>query len=90
MSAPLAPERGRILYVDDDPGLGRLVQKGLNARGYIVELAATGDEGLARLSQGGIDLVALDHHMPGQTGLDVLPAIRAMPFRPAGNLCHRV
>lgn len=82
MSAPLAPERGRILYVDDDPGLGRLVQKGLNARGYIVELAATGDEGLARLSQGGIDLVALDHHMPGQTGLDVLPAIRAMPSAP--------
>ncbi|WP_019905061.1 response regulator [Methylobacterium sp. 77] len=82
MSAPAAPERGRVLYVDDDPGLARLVQKALRARGYVVELAATGDEGLARLSQGGIDLVALDHHMPGQTGLDVLPIIRAMPSAP--------
>lgn len=82
MSAPASPERARILYIDDDPGLGRLVQKALSARGYVVELAVTGDEGLARLAAGGIDLVALDHHMPGQTGLDVLPLIRAQSFAP--------
>ncbi|TXM62193.1 response regulator [Methylobacterium sp. WL12] len=72
----------RILYIDDDPGLARLVQRALGARGYVVELAADGDAGLARLAQGGIDVVALDHHMPGQTGLDVLPAIRALPDAP--------
>ncbi|MFC6049750.1 two-component system sensor histidine kinase/response regulator, partial [Methylobacterium hispanicum] len=33
------PERGRILYIDDDPGLARLVQRGLKARGYVVETA---------------------------------------------------
>jgi two-component sensor histidine kinase len=82
MSTPAPMDRGRVLYVDDDPGLGRLVQRALQARGYVVELATDGDAGLARLAAGGIDVVALDHHMPGQTGLDILPAIRAMPEAP--------
>ena len=82
MTGPATQERGRVLYVDDDPGLGRLVQRALQARGYAVELAPDGDAGLARLAQGGIDVVALDHHMPGQTGLDVLPAIRALRDAP--------
>jgi len=72
----------RILYIDDDPGLGRLIRRSLEARGYAVELCASGAEGLARLAQGGIDAVALDHHMPGQTGLDLLPEIRALPRAP--------
>lgn len=72
----------RILYIDDDPGLGRLVQRSLAARGHAVELACDGAAGLARLARGGIDVVALDHHMPGQTGLDLLPEIRALPNPP--------
>ncbi|WP_375454399.1 sensor histidine kinase [uncultured Methylobacterium sp.] len=72
----------RVLYIDDDPGLARLVRRALGARGYAVEHAASGDAGLARLLSGGIDVVALDHHMPEQTGLDVLPAIRALPDAP--------
>ena len=72
----------RILYIDDDPGLGRLVRRALEARGYAVELCTCGADGLARLAQGAIDAVALDHHMPGQTGLDLLPAIRALPHAP--------
>ena len=74
--------RGRILYIDDDPGLARLVQRALGARGYAVEVAAGGEAGLARLAAGGIDAVALDHHMPGRTGLDLLPEIRALPDAP--------
>ena len=58
------------------------MQRALEGRGYTVELAGSGDAGLARLQQGGIDLVALDHHMPGQTGLDVLSAIRLLPSAP--------
>ncbi|MEE7458036.1 two-component system sensor histidine kinase/response regulator [Methylorubrum populi] len=78
--APPAP--CRILYIDDDPGLGRLVQRGLQARGHSVELAPNGEAGLARARAGGIDLIALDHHMPDQTGLDLLPALRALPEPP--------
>ena len=81
-SPPEVDPAPRILYVDDDPGLGRLVQRALRTRGYAVELAPDGEAGLARLAAGGIDVVALDHHMPGQTGLEVLPAIRALPDAP--------
>ena len=77
-----APALVRVLYVDDDPGLARLVQRTLDARGYRTELAPDGEAGLARIAQGGIDVVALDHHMPAQTGLDVLPRIRALPDAP--------
>jgi two-component sensor histidine kinase/CheY-like chemotaxis protein len=75
-------ESRRILYIDDDRGLGRLVQRALEARGYKVSLAASGAEGLELIRQGGIDVVALDHHMPGQTGLDILPQIRSLPAPP--------
>ena len=74
--------RGRVLYIDDDPGLARLVQKTLQARGFEVECAASGEEGLRRLEQEHFDAVSLDHHMPGSTGLDVLPRIRSLPNAP--------
>lgn len=71
-----------ILYVDDDPGLARLVQKGLERRGYAVETANDGESGLARVMAGGIEVVALDHYMPGQDGLETLAAIRSLPDPP--------
>ena len=77
-----APHAAKILYIEDDPGLGQLVRRALQSRGYSVELAADGVAGLARIRQGGVDLVALDHHMPGQTGLDILPLIREIPDAP--------
>ncbi len=72
----------RLLYVDDDAGLARLVQKNLERRGYAVETAQDGAGGLARLAAGGIDAVALDHYMPGQDGLETLAAIQALPDPP--------
>ena len=72
----------RVLYVDDDAGLARLVRKTLEGHAFVVEHAASGDEALAALAQGGIDAVALDHHMPGRTGLDLLADIRALPNAP--------
>lgn len=73
----------RVLYVDDDPGLARLVQKGLERRGYIVDTAGDGASGLARLREADFDVVALDHYMPGQGGLATLERIRAIPDPPA-------
>jgi two-component sensor histidine kinase len=71
-----------ILYIDDDPGLTRLVQKALGRRGYAVEASATGESGLARLAAGGIDVIALDHYLPTGTGLDFLRELAAIPDRP--------
>ncbi|MDB5614000.1 MAG: two-component system sensor histidine kinase/response regulator [Devosia sp.] len=72
-----------VLYIDDDPGLARLVQKALERRGYTVELAATAEAGLDRIRQGGIDVVGLDHYLPGGTGLDVLAQMEDLADKPA-------
>ena len=71
-----------LLYIDDDAAIGRLVQKALAREGCSVEVAADADAGIARLARGGVDVVALDHFMPGRDGLDALGAIRAMPDPP--------
>ena len=76
------PDRARLLYIDDDAGIARLVQRTLEARGFAFEHALDGASGIARIEAGGIDVVALDHHMPGEDGLDLLPKIAALPHPP--------
>lgn len=72
----------RFLYVDDDQALARLVQRRFERRGFAVEVAGTGEEGVARIARGGVDIVALDHNMPGQDGLATLAQIRGLPNPP--------
>jgi len=72
----------RVLYIDDDPGMARLVQKALTRRGYEVELAADAESGLRLIDDGDIHVVALDHHLPTGTGLDVLHALKSRPSPP--------
>jgi two-component sensor histidine kinase len=71
-----------LLYIDDDEGLARLVDRGLTRLGFKVVHAASGTAGLERLKQGGIDAVALDQHMPGLDGLETLEQIRAIQDAP--------
>ncbi|MGO4386246.1 histidine kinase dimerization/phosphoacceptor domain -containing protein [Microvirga sp. 2YAF29] len=68
----------RLLYIDDDAGLGRLVERSLARHGFEVTHALSGDEGMERLSKSTFDIVALDHFMPGKEGLDVLADIQAL------------
>jgi two-component sensor histidine kinase/CheY-like chemotaxis protein len=72
----------RLLYIDDDAGLARLVQKELGRHGYEVTCAADGDAGLQALAAADYDVCALDHYMPGRDGLDVLPDIMALTSPP--------
>lgn len=72
----------RVLYIDDDPGIGRLVQKTLESRGFEVVLATSGSNGVKCLAGQNFDVVALDHHMPEQTGLDTIPHIKELPNAP--------
>ncbi|MES2860038.1 MAG: histidine kinase dimerization/phosphoacceptor domain -containing protein [Pseudomonadota bacterium] len=72
----------RLLYIDDDRGLSRLVQKELGRHGYEVTLAADGDAGVEALDAGDFDICALDHYMPGRDGIDVLPDILHRPAPP--------
>jgi two-component sensor histidine kinase len=66
-----------VLYVDDDPALTRLVQKSLGRRGYDVLMAATIEDGIARVAMGGIDVIALDHFLTTGTGLDFMTQLRS-------------
>ncbi|HEY5301172.1 MAG TPA: response regulator [Acetobacteraceae bacterium] len=72
----------RILYIDDDPGIARLVQRSLERRGYAVEHAMDGADGLRRLREASFALVGLDHSMPGQDGLAVLAEIATLSDHP--------
>jgi two-component sensor histidine kinase len=75
-------EAPRLLYIDDDEGLCRLVQRGMQRRGYAVDYATSGPEGVERIGREPFDLVALDHYMPGQDGLATLAEIRAIDAAP--------
>lgn len=66
----------RILYIDDDDGLRRLVEKLLTRRGHAVVTAQSGVEGIAAARDGGFDIIAVDHYMPEQDGLATLAELR--------------
>jgi signal transduction histidine kinase len=74
--------KGRVLYIDDDPILSRLVEKTLVREGFTIELAGNGPEGVARAARGGFSAIALDHYMPGQDGLATLLALKTLPDCP--------
>jgi len=71
-----------LLYIDDDEALARLVNRGLTRLGFNVVHAGSGEAGLARLQEGGIDVIALDQYMPGLDGLETLARILKMPDAP--------
>ena len=62
----------RVLYVDDDAALARLVQRALGRGRFLVEHVTSADEALAKIVQSRIDVIALDHYLPSGTGLDFL------------------
>lgn len=72
----------RILYVDDDAALCRLVQRDLRRHGYDAVLAGSGAEGERRAAEGGFDAICVDHYMPGQDGLETLERLHALPGLP--------
>jgi two-component sensor histidine kinase len=61
-----------VLYIDDDVALARLVERYLRRQGYAVSTAKDGAAGLALLDAQSFDVVALDHFMPGEDGLELL------------------
>jgi two-component sensor histidine kinase len=73
----------RVLYIDDDAALVRLVQKVLGRRGYEVVHAENGKEALRRLSEGDVDVAALDHYLSDMTGLELLKSMDGLPGMPA-------
>lgn len=73
---PPLPAISRALIVDDDPEVGTLLKTRLQARGFEVFTATSGEAGLARMQDARPDLIFLDISMPGLSGLEVLGSIR--------------
>lgn len=67
----------KVLHVDDDPMNLRVVQEILGAFGHQAVMACSGPEALERLNTEPFDLVLLDIHMPGMTGIEVVQTLRA-------------
>jgi two-component system, OmpR family, KDP operon response regulator KdpE len=66
----------RVLVVDDEPQIRRALGVNLKARGYDVDLAASGEEGLTLAASRHPDVVLLDLGLPGIDGLDVIRGLR--------------
>jgi two-component system, OmpR family, KDP operon response regulator KdpE len=66
----------RVLVVDDEQPILRAMAVNLRARGYAVDLAATGEEALALAARHHPDAVVLDLGLPGISGLDVIRGLR--------------
>ncbi len=71
----------RLLVVEDDLAIARLLEVELVEAGYQVELAGTGSEGLAALERREPDMVILDVRLPDLDGLSVCRAARRSGHR---------
>ena len=69
----------RILIVDDDVNLLKMVKLMLERAGHEVETTASGDEGLTMAAQAQPELAIIDVMMPGLSGYDVVRKLRANP-----------
>jgi DNA-binding response OmpR family regulator/DNA-binding CsgD family transcriptional regulator len=67
----------RILYLEDDKGLARLLQRRMRREGHEVDLAHDGLNGLALLEKQPYDVLLVDYRMPGISGLEVLRRLAA-------------
>jgi len=66
----------RVLVVDDEPQIRRTLAINLRARGYQVDLAASGEEALKAAAHQQPDVVVLDLGLPGMDGLQVIHGLR--------------
>lgn len=73
----MSDAKPRILVIDDEPQIRRLLDISLRAQGYAVEQAGSGAAGLAALATHGADLVVLDIGLPDREGHEVLRDIRS-------------
>jgi two-component system, OmpR family, KDP operon response regulator KdpE len=71
-------ESYRILVVDDELQIGRVLRRSLSARGYEVQVAGNGEEGLEVCESWKPDLVITDLSMPNMGGIELCRRLRAI------------
>jgi two-component system KDP operon response regulator KdpE len=70
-------KKGKVLVVDDEEAIRRAVSRALSSRGFVVEVAAGGEEGLGSVRTFDPDLMMLDLNLPELDGLEVCRRVRA-------------
>ena len=87
----------QIVMIEDEPGIGDFVKRGLGARGFRVSRAFDGDSGLESALGEQVSLVLLDLMLPGRPGLEVLtelaqrrPGLPVIVLTARGQLEDRV
>ena len=66
----------RLLLIEDDRKAARLLAKGLQEEGFVVDVAPTGEDGEEKAAVNEYDLIVLDWVLPGKDGLAVCRALR--------------
>jgi len=84
-----AARRARVLVIDDDRKLGRLIKDYLEPMGYDVTLTHNGPDGLEKIANEAWSAVILDVMMPGMDGFEVLKNIRRTSDVPVLMLTSR-
>ena len=74
-------KRGRILVVDDQIGLAENIAEVLQGVGFQTEVAASAEEALARVAEGGISGVVTDFRLPGANGAQLTEELRRCGHR---------
>jgi DNA-binding response OmpR family regulator len=76
------PER-RVLVVEDDALVSRLVSEFLNSRGYAVKPVETCQQAMAAITRDPPDFIVLDLYLPDTNGIEILRALRTQPYKGA-------
>jgi two-component system OmpR family response regulator len=66
----------KVLLIEDDQETSAYVARGLREHGYVVDLAATGRDGLFLATDGGHDVLIVDRMLPGLDGIGLVQALR--------------
>ena len=69
---------GRILIIDDEAAIRDSLEALLTLEGFSVEMSPEGASGMDRIASENYDIVLLDLALPGESGLDLLPRIKAL------------
>jgi two-component system OmpR family response regulator len=67
----------KVLLIEDDGETSAYVARGLREHGHVVDLAATGRDGLFLATDGGHDVLIVDRMLPGLDGLGLVQALRS-------------
>ena len=67
-----------IILIDDYDHFRMIINMMLEGSGHDVRLASNGQEGIDLFKEEPADLVITDLHMPGKSGIDIIPELRAL------------